>query len=66
MLATRRGPLVLIVLHCYFVSTFCEDRINTFLILILILTQIESSRYAMFGGQIVSRLTSFVRFGSNS
>ena len=39
MLATRlnRGPLILIVYHCYFVSTFCEDRINTFLILILIL-----------------------------
>ena len=37
MLATRlvliRGPLILIVFHCYFVSTFCEDRINTFLIL---------------------------------
>ena len=38
MLATRLvligGPLILIVFHCYFVSTFCEDRINTFLILI--------------------------------
>ena len=33
----NRGPLILIVLNCYFVSTFCEDRINTFLILILIL-----------------------------
>ena len=33
----NRGPLILIVFHCYFVSTFCEDRINTFLILILIL-----------------------------
>ena len=32
----NRGPLILIVFHCYFVSTFCEDRINTFLILILI------------------------------
>ena len=27
----NRGPLILIVFHCYFVSTFCEDRINTFL-----------------------------------
>ena len=39
MLATR---LVLIGVpdpksfHCYFVYTFCEDRINTFLILILL------------------------------
>ena len=31
----NRGPLILIVFHCYFVSTFCEDQINTFLILIL-------------------------------
>ena len=26
--------MILIVFHCYFVSHFCEDRINTFLILI--------------------------------
>ena len=31
----NRGPLILNVFHCYFVQTFCEDRINTFLILIL-------------------------------
>ena len=30
----NRGPLILIVFHCYFVSTFCDDRINTFLFLI--------------------------------
>ena len=29
----NRGPLILIVFHCYFVSTFCEDRINTFLMI---------------------------------
>ena len=28
-------PLILNVFRCYFVYTFCEDRINTFLILIL-------------------------------
>ena len=40
----NRGPLILIVFHCYFVSTFCEDRINTFLILILILTERETEK----------------------
>ena len=33
----NRGPLILIVFHCYFVSTFCEDRINTFLILMMMM-----------------------------
>ena len=47
MLATR---LVLIEspdqksFHCYFVYTFCKDRIKTFLILILILSLIQGQR----------------------
>ena len=31
----NRGPLIQNRFHCYFVYTFCKDRIKTFLILIL-------------------------------
>ena len=31
----NRGPLIQNRFHCYFVYTFCKDRINIFLILIL-------------------------------
>ncbi len=47
MLATR---LVLIAapdptsFHCYFVYTFCKDRINTFLILISLIASVARSK----------------------